>query len=62
MERDCTLSRITDSKPGEVDGFGFYTRIAAVGALPLLSVLASHFPSIGQYVFSWVQPLLRTVH
>jgi hypothetical protein len=62
MERDATLSRIMDTKPGEVEGFGFYTRIASAGALPLLSVLASHFPSIGQYVFSWVQPLLRTLH
>ncbi|HEV2202854.1 MAG TPA: hypothetical protein VGR73_23800 [Bryobacteraceae bacterium] len=62
MERDATLSRITDSTPGELNGIGSYARIASAGALPLLSVLASHFPSIGQYVFSWLQPLLRTVH
>src|SRR5207245_2616215 len=61
MEKDSTLSRITDTEAGSVD-WGFYARAAAFGTLPLLSVLASHFPSVGQYVFSWVQPMLRSLH
>jgi len=61
MDRDATLSRITDTKAGEVE-WGFATRVASFGALPLLSVLGSHFPSVGQYLYAWVQPVLRLTH
>ena len=61
MEKDSVLSRITNTTAGKVD-WGFYVRAAAFGVLPLLSVLASHFPAVGQYVFSWVQPLLHSLH
>jgi hypothetical protein len=61
MGRDAILSRITDTRAGKLD-WEFYVRTAAFGALPLLSLLASHFPAIGQYISSWVQPALKALH
>jgi hypothetical protein len=61
MSRNEILSRITDTKAGSLDG-GFYTRVVSVGALPVLAVVASHFPSVGRFLFSWVQPAISALH
>ena len=62
MERNAVLSWLTDTKAGRVEKGAFLLRVISFGILPLLSVLASHFPSIGQYVFSWVQPVVKSFH
>jgi hypothetical protein len=61
MARDATLSRVTETKAGKLD-WEFYARTASFLVLPLLTVLASHFPSVGQYISSWVQPALKALH
>jgi len=61
MERDATLSRLTDSPAGKIGG-EFYMKVISAGALPLLTVLASHFPTVGRFLFSWVQPALSALH
>jgi hypothetical protein len=61
MARDAILSRITETQPGKLD-LDFYTRTASFVVLPVLTVLASHFPSIGRYIASWVQPALKALH
>jgi hypothetical protein len=61
LERDPILSRIAGSKPGELNG-EFYLRLLGYGALPLLGVLTSQFPSISSFVFSWLQPTLEAWH
>jgi hypothetical protein len=61
MDKDAILSRITDTEPGKLDK-EFYLRIISVGALPLLTVLASLFPEIGRFLFSWVQPAVEALH
>lgn len=53
--RDPVLSRITGTKPNEL-GIQFYIRIATLGAVPLFTLLATHFPSIGHYLLSIFQP------
>ena len=53
--RDPVISRITGTKPNEL-GIQFYIRIATLGAVPLLTLLATHFPSIGHYLLSFFQP------
>jgi hypothetical protein len=58
MHRDATLSRITDTKPGEL-GLDFWFRLVAFVAVPLFSLLASQFPEIGNFLFSWMQPALQ---
>jgi len=61
MGRDATLSRITNTKAGSLD-MEFYLRTASFVALPLLALVASHFPSAGQYISSWIQPALKALH
>jgi hypothetical protein len=61
MDRDAILSRITNTKAGHV-GSGFYVRLITVGGLPLLTVLASHFPSIGRFLLSWIRPAMESMH
>jgi hypothetical protein len=58
MHRDSTLSRITDTTPGEL-GFDFWIRLAGFTAVPLLSLLLAQFPGVNNFLFSWLEPALR---
>lgn len=55
MSRDATLSHITKTRPG-VLGLDFWMRLMAFGIAPLLGLLTTLFPSITDFVFSWLQP------
>lgn len=57
---DPILSSIVGSKPGKLD-FAFYVRLVAIGIGPFLTLLATHFPGIGRYVLSLVQPGLEAM-
>jgi hypothetical protein len=61
MSRNAILSKLSSTTPGKSD-WGFATRTISFTALPLLSMLASPFPFIGRYVFSWLQPALKSLH
>jgi hypothetical protein len=62
MSRNAILTRMTErGKEGKSD-WGFATRTISFAALPLLSMLGSHFPFISRYVFSWLQPALKSLH
>jgi hypothetical protein len=58
--KDHILSRITGTTPNEL-GIAFYVRIISFGAAPLLTLLATHFPSIGRYLLSFLQPGLEAL-
>ena len=58
MERDAILSRINGSHPGQLNS-AFYFKLAGYTALPVVSLLASQFPSISSFLFSWVAPTLE---
>jgi hypothetical protein len=58
--KDHILSRITGTTPNEL-GIAFYLRIISFGAAPLLTLLATHFPSIGRYLLSFLQPGLEAL-
>jgi hypothetical protein len=60
MDTDAILSRISSTAPGKLDK-EFFLRVISFGALPLITVLASQFPSIGRFLFSWVQPGLEAL-
>ena len=60
MHRDRTLSRITDTKPEEL-GSDFWFRMLGVTGLPLLTLLATEFPSIGNFIFSWIEPAMKAL-
>jgi hypothetical protein len=61
MDRDALLSRLADTKAGHVDKGALLLRLSAVGALPLITVLATQFPAIGRVLFSWVRPTLEAL-
>lgn len=60
MERNEILSLMADSTPGELNA-DFFVRFASYGLAPLLGILASHFPSLARFLFSWLQPTLETL-
>lgn len=55
MHRDATLSRITDTTPGEL-GFDFWLRLVSFVSVPLVGLLATQFPSISGLLYSWFTP------
>ena len=61
MSRDAILSRLSSTEAGRLDR-DFYTRFLSTGALPLLTAVGSHFPSVGRFLLSWVQPAISAVH
>ena len=62
MEREPILSRLRNTTPGRLDfNWAFVQRVAVYGVLPLLAVLASLFPEIGNSLFGWLEPLLKPV-
>ena len=60
MCRDATLSHITNARPGEL-GLDFWLRMVTFGIGPWLGLLTTLFPSITDFVFSWVQPGAQAV-
>jgi hypothetical protein len=63
MHRDAVLSRLTSKGKGEAGelGWDFWLKFASAGAIPLFSLLASQFPSISQFLFSWLEPALQAL-
>lgn len=60
MQRDPLLSRLNDTKANQLD-FSFLTRVVAYVALPLITLLGAQFPSIGNFLFSWLEPALQAL-
>ncbi|QNI31175.1 hypothetical protein H7849_19050 [Alloacidobacterium dinghuense] len=58
MHRDPVLSRMTDTKSGELGG-DFWMRMLSLTGLPIVSLVATQFPSVGNFLFSWVGPLMK---
>jgi hypothetical protein len=58
MHRDSTLSRITDTTPGEL-GLDFWIRLAGFTAVPLLSLFLAQYPGVNNFLFSWLEPALQ---
>jgi hypothetical protein len=59
MNRDTIISYLSNTTPGSLDSNLLH--VASFGALPLVTVLASQFPSVGGFLFSWVKPALETL-
>jgi hypothetical protein len=57
---DNVLSLVTGSTPDKLDP-DFYFRVLKFGTAPLLTLLITHFPAIGRFVFSLLQPGLEAM-
>lgn len=60
IHRDPILSRMSGTQPNDL-GLDFYVRIVSLGAAPLITLLATHFPSIGRGLLSFLQPGLEAL-
>jgi hypothetical protein len=62
MNRSEVLSRITGSTPNQLNFDRTLIRdVMVYGGVPLLSLIATQFPGIGQTLFFWIEPALRAV-
>ena len=55
MFRDATLSYVTNTNPGEL-GWEFWGQLLTFGVGPLLALLTTLFPSLTDFLVSWIQP------
>jgi hypothetical protein len=60
MHRDAILSYITDTSPGELGG-EFWQQVFTFGIGPLIGLLTTLFPSITDFVVSWLQPSSQVI-
>jgi hypothetical protein len=58
LERDSTLSRITNTEPGKL-GLGFWVRYGSFIGVPVIGLLVAQFPGITDFVTSWIEPSLN---
>ena len=58
MSRDPVLRQLSGG--GKLSGAVVW-RAVSFGGLPLITILASQFPALGRFLFSWVQPALEAV-
>jgi hypothetical protein len=61
MERDMILSRVAGTNEGQLNK-EFFFKFLGYGALPALSLIASQFPSISNFLYSWVEPTVKALH
>src|SRR3974377_579074 len=60
MHRDATLSRITNTDPGKL-GLDFWVKLVTFGIGPLIGLLTTLFPSITDFIVSFVQPGAQSI-
>ena len=60
MSRDATLSHIANTNPGQL-GLDFYLKIATYGVGPLLGLLTTLFPSMTDFIVSFLQPGVQAI-
>jgi len=60
INRDPILSRTTEHIPGKLD-FDFYAKTASMVGIPLVGLVASQFPEITSFLFSWIEPGMSAV-
>jgi hypothetical protein len=60
LERDTIISRLRVTTPGRIDfNWDFLKRVGIYGVLPLLAVIGSLFPEIGDSFFGWLEPIRK---
>ncbi len=62
MDRNPLLSNLERTTPGKADLWQAAQRLLSIGGIPLVAILASQFPSIERFFFSWIQPTIDSLH
>ena len=60
MHRDPLLSALTNTTPGELDA-DFWFKLISFGTGPVLGLLATIFPEMTDFLFSWVAPGVSSI-
>jgi hypothetical protein len=60
INRDPILSRTTNQAPGRLD-LDFYLKTASLVGVPLIGFVASQFPEVSSFLFSWLEPGMAAV-
>jgi hypothetical protein len=60
LDRDSTLSHITNTEPGAL-GSHFWLRMLSFIGVPALGLIVSQFPEITNFVFSWITPTMSSM-
>lgn len=62
MDRDAALSAMGGTDAGKVSfNRTFWINVFSYGVIPVLGVLVTQFPQIGQLFVGWAEPVLRAV-
>ncbi len=62
MSRDDVLSVITRTEPGKVSwDTTLVLNLALFGVIPLLALVSSEFPGVRAFLFSWAEPMVRSL-
>ncbi len=61
LSNDLILKRLTAARPGKLD-IAIIWPALKFGVLPILTVLASQFPALSNFLFSWIEPALDSLH
>ncbi len=60
INQDPILSRTINEKPDHLD-FDFFLKTASMVGIPFLGLVASQFPEVSRFLFSWIEPGLTAV-
>jgi hypothetical protein len=60
INRDPVLCRTINQAPDGLD-FDFFLKTASMVGIPLLGLVASQFPEVSRFLFSWIEPGLVAV-
>jgi hypothetical protein len=60
INQDPILSRTINVQPGKLD-IDFFWKTASMVGVPFLGLVASQFPEVSRFLFSWIEPGLTGV-
>jgi hypothetical protein len=60
INRDPILSRTINEKPDRLD-LDFVWKTASMVGIPLLGLVASQFPEVSRFLFSWIEPGMSAI-
>ena len=60
LDRDSTISHITNTTPGTL-GIAFWIRIVSFVGVPAMGLIVAQFPEITDFVVSWIEPSMSAM-
>jgi hypothetical protein len=62
LEKSAVLSYLWQSEPGKVSwGDQLFRRILIYGAIPVITLFMTFFPEVGAFLFSWLEPVQKSL-